>query len=71
MDLAREGKEGGCPWFIADRESNYCVWKFLSDDGRPTEPAKVARLLMIDDTDVKRTVTAFKKTMTEDGTSSK
>lgn len=69
VDAARQGKEGGCPWFVADRESNYCIWKYLADDGRPTDPAKIARLLMIDDSEVKKVVQAFKKKINEDGES--
>lgn len=67
VDAARKGQDAGCPWFCNDRESNYCCWRYLADNGRPTEPAKVARLLMIDDSDVKKAIQTFKKRVTEDG----
>lgn len=61
VDASKDGQEAGCPWFVADRESNYCVWKYLADNGRPTAPAKVARLLHIDDSEVKTILNKFKK----------
>jgi hypothetical protein len=60
-DAARDGKEAGCPFFIADRESNYCVFKFLADNGRPTDAPKVARLAMIDENEIKQIQAKFKK----------
>ena len=67
MDLARVGKVGGCPWFIADRESNYCVWKYLADNGLGTDPARVARMLYINDSEVKAVETKFRKIMKTEG----
>lgn len=67
VDCARKGEEGGCPWFIADREANYCSFKYLADNGKPLETAKVARLCMIDDSEVKKIVAKFRKIAIEDG----
>ena len=67
VDAARRGEVAGCPWFVADAESNYCVWKYLSDGGQPTDPAKIARLCMVDDSEVKKVLQGFKKKMDEDG----
>jgi hypothetical protein len=64
VDLARKGLEGGCPWFVADAESHYCFFKFMDDrgDGRPVKnSAKIARMLMMDDGQVKKVVSKFKK----------
>lgn len=65
VDAARKGYEGGCPWFVNDAESNYCVWKLLADEGRPMDTPKVARLCMISDKEVKQTITKFKKKFEE------
>ena len=65
VDEARKGCEGGCPWFIADRESNYCYFKYMADNGRATEPAKISRLLLIDDAEVKQIMSKFKKAAQE------
>jgi hypothetical protein len=62
IDEARKGCQGGCPYFVADRESNYCVFKYLADNGnKPVQPHRIARLLMIDDAEVKRIINNFKK----------
>lgn len=65
VDAARKGEEDGCPWFVADEESNYCVWKYLADNGRVTPTPQVARLCMISDKEVKQTITKFKKKFEE------
>jgi len=67
VDLARKGVEGGCPWAIADQESNYCVFKLLGEDGRPMDTAKVARLAMVDDSEVKKIISNFRKKVLEEG----
>ena len=67
VDAERRAETAGCPWFVNDAESNYCVWKYLADNGAPTQPAKIARLCMIDDNEVKKIVQGFTKKMTEDG----
>ena len=61
VDLARQGKEGGCPWFVADRESNFCFFKFASSDNHPVPPQKIAQKLLIDDSEVKKIVNNFRK----------
>lgn len=66
-DAARDGKEGGCPWFVADRESNYCLFKYLADNGRATAAPKVARLAMVDEAEVKAIVNKFKKAVLDSG----
>jgi hypothetical protein len=65
--LRKDRKTGheGCPWFIADAESHYCFFKYMHDDGRPTPPNRVARLLLIDDNDVKRIVQAFRRNVSQ------
>lgn len=52
--MIRKGQEPTCPWFVADAECNYCFWKFINDrgNGRSLPPAKVASLLMMDDSEV-------------------
>lgn len=65
MDLARQGKEGGCPWFVADRESNYCFFKYVSDDNHPVTPQKIAQKLLIDDSEIKKIVNNFRKKSSE------
>ena len=65
VDLARAGKEGGCPWFIADRESNYCFFKFAADDAKPVLPQKIAQKLLIDDSEIKKIVNNFRKKFSE------
>lgn len=62
MDAARNGEHQGCPWFVVDRESNYCFFKSMADNGQPMETADIARQLMMDDSDVKRVVSKFRKT---------
>lgn len=64
-DAFRDGKEAGCPFFIADRESNYCLFKYLADNGRPALAPKVARLAMIDESEVKQIMAKFKKVIKE------
>jgi hypothetical protein len=60
-DAARDGKVAGCPFFVADRESNYCLFRYLADNGRPTSAPKVARLAMIDENEVKQIQAKFRK----------
>lgn len=68
MDANRRGEEGqGCPWAVADRESHYCFFKLMADDPRPMDTAKIARLLMIEDSEVKKILSNFKRNMNEDG----
>jgi hypothetical protein len=61
VDLARDGKHGGCPFFINDRESNFCFFKFMSDNGQQVDTATIARLLMMDDAEVKKIIAKFRK----------
>jgi hypothetical protein len=61
VDAAKEGKEAGCPWSVADGASCYCFFKFLADEGdRPIPTAKIAALLQIDDDEVKKILQKFK-----------
>lgn len=62
----KKGGHGGCPWFVNDRESNYCFFKYMAQDGRPVDPARIARLLMIDDEEVKDVVAMFKRKIAEE-----
>ena len=61
MDLARQGKDGGCIWFVADSESNFCFFKFIQDNNHPITPNKIAQKLLIDDADIKKIVNNFRK----------
>lgn len=65
VDLARNAKEGGCPYFIQDRESHYCFFLFMQQNGRPIDTAKIARLLLMDDEEVKKIISNFKKKIAE------
>lgn len=67
VDQARKGLEPACEWFVADAESNYCFWKYMADrgDGKPLPTAKIAKLLMIDDSEVNRIVSKFKSQFSE------
>lgn len=68
IDTLRKGRSGGhegCPWFIADAESNYCFFKYMHDDGRPIPTHRIARLLMIDDNEVKRVVQSFRRRISQ------
>jgi hypothetical protein len=59
---ARDGKEGGCPFFVNDPGSAYCFFKYMADNaGTPTPDDKIARLLMINDAEVKKIVSNFKR----------
>lgn len=61
VDAARKGQEGGCAWFVADQEACYCVFKLLKNEGRPLSQAKVARLAMISENEVKAAEAKFKE----------
>lgn len=61
VDLARQGKEGGCAWFIADAESHYCFFKYMADNGQSLQTQRIAHLLMVDDNEVKRLIQAFRR----------
>jgi hypothetical protein len=63
IDLARQGKQGGCPWFVADAESHYCFFKYMADNGQAVPAHRIARLLMIDDNEVKRVIQSFRRRM--------
>jgi hypothetical protein len=66
IDYARKGKKGGCPWFVADLEANYCFFSLMKNDGSsPMETEEIAPLLMMDDSEVKSIVSAFKETASE------
>ena len=67
VDRVRKGLEPTCEWFVADAESNYCFWKFMEDRGdkKPLSTAKIAKLLMIDDSEVNRVVNEFKSQFSE------
>jgi hypothetical protein len=61
IDFARRGKKGGCPWFVASQESNYCFFALMEKEGnRPIESGRVASLLLIDDSEVKQITAKFK-----------
>jgi hypothetical protein len=61
MICSRKGESGGCGWFVADAEYNYCFFKFMADDGRDVSTNRIARLLMIDDSEVKRVIQSFRR----------
>lgn len=61
VDAQRKGKSGGCAWFVADPESHYCFFKLMQDDGNALSTHRIARLLMIDDNEVKRTIQSFRR----------
>jgi hypothetical protein len=63
VDLARKGQTGGCPWYAADAESNYCFFSLMEQrgNGRPMPTPRIARVEMIDDTQVKKIVSNFRK----------
>jgi hypothetical protein len=63
VDLARQGKQGGCPWYVADAESNYCFFKYMADNGQSIPTHRIARLLMVDDNEVKRVIQSFRRRM--------
>lgn len=66
VDAERAGCAGGCPWFVADREANYCFFKFMADNGNRDVPVqKIAQKLLIDDSEVKKIVQRFRKTASE------
>lgn len=67
MDLARQGKQGGCPWFVADAEANFCFFKYMADNGQSILTHRIARLLMIDDNEVKRVIQSFRRRMSSNG----
>jgi hypothetical protein len=61
IDFARRGKKGGCPWFVASQEANYCFFALMAEEGdRPIESGRIASLLLIDDSEVKRITAKFK-----------
>jgi hypothetical protein len=61
MDAARRGEVAGCPWFVADAESQYCFFKYMADNGQEMETHDIAPLLMMDDNEVKRVVQSFRR----------
>jgi hypothetical protein len=61
VDAARQGKKAGCDWFVADPEANFCFFKYMSDDGQAIPTHRIARLLMIDDNEVKRVIQSFRR----------
>jgi hypothetical protein len=66
MDLARNRQHGGCPWFIADAESQYCFFKYITDNaGKQCETQRIAHFLMLDDSEVKRLLSQFKTRISE------
>lgn len=65
MTAARKGEHGGCPWFVADAEASYCFFKYMADDGRSIPTHRIARLLMIDDSEVKRVIQSFRRKVPE------
>ena len=67
VDLARQGKEGGCPWFVADAESNFCFFKYMNDLGnKPVPPHRITHLLLVDDNEIKEIVTRFREAVNKD-----
>jgi hypothetical protein len=61
VNCAKKGKEGGCPWFVASLESNFCFFSYLKDHGgRQMLAEKIAPLLMMGDEEVKSIITKFK-----------
>ncbi len=63
VDLNRQNKVGGCPWFVADAESNFCFFKYMADNGQSVPTHRIARLLMVDDNEVKRIIQSFRRDM--------
>ncbi len=61
VDLTKKGKVGGCPFFINDAESCFCFFKYSIDDGRSVPTHRIARMLMMDDLEVKRMIQSFKR----------
>lgn len=61
VTLAKKAQHGGCPWFVADAESNFCFFKHLADHGHPLTTRQIARMLMIDDNEVKRVLQNFRR----------
>lgn len=61
MTASRKGETGGCSWFVADAEAHYCFFRFMIDDGRDVPTHRIARLLMIDDSEVKRVIQSFRR----------
>jgi len=46
---------------VADREANFCFFKFIQDNNHPITPNKIAQKLLIDDAQVKKIVNNFRK----------
>lgn len=61
VDLAKKGKTGGCPFFVNDAEYCFCFFKYAADDGRSVPTHRIARMLMMDDIEVKRTIQSFRR----------
>lgn len=61
VNAAKDNKHGGCEFFVNDRESNYCFFKYLELHDEPKDPAEIARLLLIDDSEVKKIVSKCRK----------
>ncbi|NBP02996.1 MAG: hypothetical protein EBU90_23365 [Proteobacteria bacterium] len=66
VDAAKKGEEAGCPWFVASEEAHYCFFALMAQEGRPMEPAEIARLLYIDDAQIKKDIQKFRKIMLEE-----
>ena len=61
IDLARQGKVGGCPWFVVDAQSHFCFFKYMADNGDlMTNPHRIAHLLLIEDRKIKEVVLQFR-----------
>ena len=63
VDAERKGETAGCSWFVADAESNYCFYAYMANNGNPDSSSKVARLLMIEESEVKKIEKAFRVLM--------
>jgi|GEM_PF-4012316 len=61
MESTRKGENQGCPWFVAEASSCYCFFKLMADDGRAIPAHRIAHLLMIDDSEVKRVIQSFRR----------
>jgi hypothetical protein len=55
---------------VADAESNYCFFKYMADNGQTASTHRIARLLMMDDNEVKRVLQSFRRKMSPNSTES-
>jgi hypothetical protein len=68
VDAAKNGQDEGCAWFANDREANFCFFKFMELNGKAKDTAEIARVLLIDDSEVKKAVTKLRKHLAKKST---